>query len=355
MRRLAALLLFAGCGTASPKPSPEPAGSAPVAAVSPEVGESPAVQAKGELRTESMHAPSLGVEKSYLVYLPPGYASGDTRYPVVYMLHGLGGDEDDWSKMGLVAAAEAVGLDAIVVMLDGDDSFYIDSETSVDYEKCLESKRPFGRAKAMETYCVRTAKYESYVVRDMVGHIDATYRTIAKREARAIGGLSMGGYGALNLGMRNTGVFSSVASHSGVAALLYGGPFPYEPGKKNLAEAALATNPTDFTKAIGALGAFLMSVYGEDIEFWRQNDPAFLAKSLNDGDLAIYVDCGTEDDLRLNHGASYLHEVLESRGIAHDFTLAPGNHSAAFWADRIDDSLAFHRKHFEGLSAPTGK
>ncbi len=344
MRRLAVVLTLAACGSKASPPNVEPA--APVAS---EAVPSPAqASEKGTLKTVSMHSEALGVDKSYLVYLPPGYGTAEERYPVVYMLHGLGGSEDNWSKMGLVEAADAVQLGAIVVMLDGDDSFYIDSPSAVDYDKCLESKRPFGRASDMSTYCVQSPRYETYVVSDMVAHVDSTYRTIATREARAIGGLSMGGYGALNLGMRNKDVFSSIASHSGATTLLYAGPFPYEKGKTKL-----VTDPATLSSTVGPIGVFLTSLFGVDIAFWRANDPAHLATTLNNGELAIYIDCGTEDDLRLNHGASYLHEVLESRGVAHDFTLVPGRHNAAFWMDRIDDSLAFHRKHFEGLSAPS--
>lgn len=338
MRGLALLLLLVACGSSTPSQS---APETEVAAG--EVAKEPAAEPEqaGLLKTATFPSDSLGVDKSYLVYLPAGYEGNETRYPVVYMLHGLGGDEDNWSKMGLVTAADKLKLQAIVVMMDGDDSFYANSQTPADYQKCLGQPRTFGRASSLETYCVKHANYETYVATDMVAHVDSTYRTIAKREARAIGGLSMGGFGALMIGMRHKDVFSSVASHSGVTALLYKGPFPFETGKTQLIE-----DPMTVTKNFGRIGTLLYSIFGTDIQNWRDHDPAFLAKSLNDGELAIYLDCGTEDEFRLHNGVSYLHEVLESRGIAHDFTLAPGTHSASFWADRIDDSLAFHTKHF---------
>ncbi len=336
MRRLATLVLLAACGSNSQtQKTPE------TEAVEEVVLAPRPAPTTGLLKTASFQSNALGVTKSYLVYLPAGYDQDESRYPVVYMLHGLGGDEDNWSKMGLIEAADTLGLKAIVVMMDGDDSFYANRVTPADYQTCLGQPRPFGRARSMETYCVKTADYEAYVATDMIRHVDATYRTIAKREARALGGLSMGGFGALMIGMRHKDVFSSVASHSGVAALLYKGPIPFEAGKTELFE-----DPKILAKSFGRIGTLLYSIFGEDVENWRAHDPAHLAKSLSDGELAIYLDCGTEDEFQLHHGASYLHEVLESRGITHDYTLVPGTHSPAFWSDRIDDSLAFHSKQF---------
>ncbi|MCP4445116.1 MAG: esterase family protein [Myxococcales bacterium] len=167
----------------------------------------------GEVKTASFRSEALGVEKSYLVYLPAGYEQGEVRYPVVYMLHGIGGDEDDWSKMNLIDAPDELSLPAIIIMIDGEDSFYANSATLAGYDVCLKVPRPFGHTPSPETYCVRSADYETYVASDMGAHVDSTYRTIAKREARAIGGLPMGGFGALMIVMRHKDTFSSAASH----------------------------------------------------------------------------------------------------------------------------------------------
>jgi len=336
MKRLALLLFLVGCGTngtSSVASTPAAvAETAPVAA---------AAAGHGEVREATFHSASLGVDKTYEVYLPASYAQGDKRYPVVYMLHGLGGSETDWLEMGIVKAAEEVGLDAIVVMLDGDDSFYVNSATPAGFDACLKQPRRFGRADDLKTYCVKSARYEDYVASDAVAHVDATYRTIPNRGARAIGGLSMGGYGALMIGLRHKDTFSSIASHSGIAALLYTGPFPYEKGKEKL-----GTDPAAMMEKGGHLGALLLAVFGQDIEHWREYDPATLAASLQDGDVDLYIDCGTEDEFRLQHGASYLDDVLTAHGVTHSFYLLPGHHSHDFWAARIDDSLLFHKKHF---------
>ncbi|MCP4445115.1 MAG: hypothetical protein GY811_07200 [Myxococcales bacterium] len=96
---------------------------------------------------------------------------------------------------------------------------------------------------------------------------------------------------------------------------------------------------------------FLLSTFCDDVSKWQFHDPAVLAQTLEDGELVLYFDCGTEDGYQLQHGASYLHEVLEACGVAHDFALMPGTHSVAFWAQRIEDSLRFHMGHFAALGA----
>jgi len=347
VRTLAGLVVFAlvaACGSQTAPAPPPVAPAPPAAARAPAV---PTASGPGTVKTATFHSDALGVDKQYYVYLPGGYGDDDARYPVIYMLHGLGGSEDNWPKhMGLPAAADSLNLAAIVVMPDGDDSFYVNWPTEVDYDACLNSKREFGRADDMTTYCVKAPRYEDYITVDLIAHVDATYRTIPERRARAIGGLSMGGYGALMLAMRHPDLYASVASHSGVAALLYKGPYPYENGKVELGD-----DPKTWLANAGVFGALFRRVFGEDLEFWRERDPAHLAAHLADGDLAIYIDCGTEDEFRLQNGAAYLHDILADRGVTHDFELLPGRHTVDFWSDRIDDSLRFHAEQFAASAA----
>lgn len=257
---------------------------------------------------------SLGVRKHYKIWLPAGYDTlTSRRYPVIYMLHGLGGDEENWLGGGaLDQAADQLKLQAIVVMPDGDDSFYANSATNP------------------------AARYEDYMVQDLVGHVDATYRTIAAREARGIGGLSMGGFGALQLAMRHQDLYAAAASHSGVDALLYLGPHPYVAGKVQLLE-----DVRQWGLTIGPIGTLVRGIFGTDPANWRAHDPAHLARSLKDGDLALYLDCGTEDYFLLHDNAQYLHDILLERGVKHEWYLGPGTHTFDFWRERIDDSLAF--------------
>lgn len=332
-----ALVLILGCG-GSQEPAATPAATAPAA--EPPATAAPAGQ--GSFQTGRFESAALGVEKQFHVYLPAGYQDSDQRYPVVYMLHGLSGNESNWRRLGIGDAADEVGLDAIIVMPDGDDGFYSNWVSEVEYDTCLRGSRPFGQELDMRTYCVRQAHYEDYIVQDLVAHVDATYRTIPERDARAIGGLSMGGFGALQLAMKHPDLFGATASHAGVASLLYQGPSPYQRDQVVLTE-----DPRGYIEQAGAFGRHFERIWGDDIATWRAHDPATLAAGLTDGQLAIYLDCGDEDEFKLHLGNQYLHDLLTEHGITHTFELIPGGkHDARFWTSRVDDSLRFFQAFF---------
>lgn len=299
----------------------------------------PASPAAGRVITERFHSDALGVDKQVRIYLPAGYEAA-RRYPVFYYLHGLGGDETDWVDGGkLDQVADRLGLQAIVVMPDGDNGFYIDSAKPVDLDACLRRGAGlFIPSQPRRQTCTRTSSYETYIVHDLIDWVDHHYATIASRDGRAIAGLSMGGYGALMLAMRHPDVFAAAASHSGVDALLYAGPFPYARG-----EVRLLDDPAQWGRAIGPFGAWVRALYGSELATWRAHDPAYLATQLAPGQLRLYLDGGTEDEFRLHDGMQYLHDVLRERGIAHAYYLGPGHHDFRFWAARLPSSLAFLR------------
>ena len=127
----------------------------------------------------------------YNVILPPGYrAASTTRYPVLYLLHGWAGHYTDWITRTQVADYAAQhGL--IVVMPEGNDSWYVDSGGVV------------------------TDKYETYILKELIPDVDKRFRTIQSRYGRAVAGLSMGGYGAIKYGLKYPGTFEFAASISG--------------------------------------------------------------------------------------------------------------------------------------------
>jgi S-formylglutathione hydrolase FrmB len=351
----AAALLGACSGSSKPSPAAPETTSEPIAAGTPPVALTPtpepspplppaATPSDSRLVTQKLQSAALGVEKSVVVYLPRGYdTEPERRYPVFYYLHGLGGDETNWSKSGkLGEAADQLGLDAIVVMPDGDDSFYVDSRLPIDYDKCMKDGSGLFLPGKQDpaTTCVRARKYETYIVKDLVGWVDSTYRTITTREARAIAGLSMGGFGAMELGLRHHELFSAAASHSGAIGLLYAGPRPFVPGK-----AKLVTSVKGATTKRGSSGAWLKGLFGDDLAGWRQVDVVQLANALPPGRVALYIDCGTEDELGLHDNAQYVHEALTAKEIPHEFFLGPGGHNFAFWSARLPHSLAFLREH----------
>jgi len=338
-------LALAACSKQAPAPSPQ-AGDAQGADVAPApVAPAPPTEtpAGGTLSAATFSSASLGVDKRYNIYLPAGYeANPDRRYPVLYLLHGLGGDEDNWPGFGLVEAADAAAFEAIVVMPDGDDSFYANWVGEVDYDQCMAGPRPFGRAADMATYCVRSARYEDYIAADLVRHVDEAYRTVASSTMRAIGGFSMGGFGALMLSMRHPEVFGTAVSHAGVAALRYAGPDPYA----GVDAAVIADDAESWMARLGRFGVLYRRIFGTDLNNWKAHDPAALVAEVEPNAPALYLDCGTEDGFRLNVGAEYVHDLLAARDVPHAFTLTEGRHDPAFVRKRLPESLAFVAAQF---------
>jgi S-formylglutathione hydrolase FrmB len=297
----------------------------------------------GRVVRTKFHSDALGVDKHYLVYLPAGYdASPSTAWPTFYYLNGLTGDETNWvDAIHLDQAADALKLRAIVVMPDGDDSFYVDSAAPIDYDACLkDGSGLFVPSAPRAAQCVRHRAYETYIVDDLVKHVDATYHTIRGREGRAIAGLSMGGFGAWMLALRHPDEFAATASHSGVIALMYAGPHPYAAGK-----VTLVTDPKTWGAAVGGIGTWVRMLLGDDLANWQAHDPASLVLKMAPGKLALYLDCGTEDDFALNDEAAYVHDLLTAHHIEHAYFSGPGHHDLRFWASRVGASLAFLRDH----------
>ena len=137
----------------------------------------------------------------YCVFLPASYASSSDnaqQYPVLYYLHGLGGNAQamalsgEWTLLQDLRRQHKVG-DFLVVAPDGFDAFYINSEDG-------------------------KTRYEDFFFREFVPHIERTYRARPGRAARGITGFSMGGYGALLYAFTHPELFASVSAHS--AALM---------------------------------------------------------------------------------------------------------------------------------------
>jgi enterochelin esterase-like enzyme len=133
-----------------------------------------------------------------VVYLPPGYGTSPRRYPVLYLIHGHPGRAVDWFNGGEAPTTMATLLEhqmvqpMIVVGPTAAVSFTSDSE-------CLNA--------------VGGPQFETYLTRDVVGWVDRRYRTVRQAGGRAIGGMSSGGYCALNLGLRHQDQFSVILAH----------------------------------------------------------------------------------------------------------------------------------------------
>ena len=254
----------------------------------------------------------------YCVFLPASYSAAGAkaqRYPVLYLLHGLGGNEQamavdgEWTALQDLRRDGKVG-DFLVVAPDGWDTFYINSRD----------------AKTL---------YGDFFLREFMPFIERTYRIRTERAARGITGFSMGGYGALRIAFAHPEMFGSVSAHS--AALMREPPEGVDAGASSGNVAA----------------QLLASVFGSPIDrkFWDLNSPFLLAQK-NAAALMktkIYFDCGTEDHYGFYRGASELHQTLDTLKIPHEFHLYPGGHSIAYLLAHLDASFEFHWREFNSV------
>lgn len=240
----------------------------------------------------------MGREMPYRVVLPNGYEKNtSSRYAVVYLLHGLGGHYDNWTERTKLSEY-SVPYNFIIVTPEGENGWYTDGVTDPK------------------------AKYESYIVQELIPEIDKKFRTIADRQNRMIAGLSMGGFGAIKFGVKYPEMFSVAGSFSGaVTAASYRTPDELPPG--NIRTALLATfgEPDSATKKSNDLMAMI-----------REASPEKL-KSLP----FLYIDCGTEDFLFKNN-RDFVNLLVEKK-VPHEFRQLPGSHNWQFWDSQVKEFL----------------
>jgi S-formylglutathione hydrolase FrmB len=249
------------------------------------------------VRTEKLASRLMGREMPYRVLLPSDYADekNTQRFPVVYLLHGLTGHFDNWTDRTKLAEYLSTQR-MIVVTPEGENGWYTDSATDA------------------------SAKYESYIVKELIPEIDRNYRTLASADHRAIAGLSMGGYGAIKFGLKYPELFSLAGSFSGAlgAATITEKEFP------------------------GAIGKTIDAIFGPaDGGARKSNDPFQMIREATPESIKkfpfLYIDCGTEDFLFKNN-RDFANLLLEKR-VSHEFRQLPGGHNWKYWDAQVKEFL----------------
>ena len=294
----------------------------------------------GRVVSATFWSPIMTVRKVARVYLPPSYGAGQRRYPVVYYLHGASGSESDWTAKGHIDATMdslvAAGLpEMIIVMPDGDDGWWT-TWNALNDPGCA---RDTSRRESAASYCVPWPKYDDYVARDLVAHVDSNYRTIADRAHRGVAGLSMGGYGAVSLALGYPDVFSAAASHSGVLSPLLGIPHDGRP--------VPAAEPEDVYELHDRWPAWLwpslrLAVGEHDMFASTARDPArnILRDERRGRPLPpLYVDVGVGDPFLEENRAFVTH--ARAAGARVEYHEWPGKHDWAYWQTHSRESLAW--------------
>ena len=226
-----------------------------------------------------------------------------TPFRLLILLHGYSGSHGDWLK--------GVNLDQLASMHhmaifcpSGENSFYIDD-------------------------VIRDAYYEQYICRELPKFVRETFRISDKREDTFIGGLSMGGYGAIRNGLKNPDVFGGILAFSSAVITDGLSKMPDTAPPQN-GQGGMGMSHSYFVHTFGKPSAIL----GSDV------DPRALAKKLMDSGAEkprFYMACGAEDFLIESNRS--LHQHLESVGYPHKYTEGPGTHSWEYWNLHITEGL----------------
>jgi S-formylglutathione hydrolase FrmB len=242
----------------------------------------------GAVETRTFWSASLDRAMPYRIYLPPGYAASSRRYPTLYLLHGMAASDRQWEELGvgttanrLIAAGTIAPL--IIVMPEGESAYWVDHATDGQ-------------------------KWGRYTAVDVVSDVDANFRTVPTQHSRAIGGLSMGAHGALQLALNYPGEFGAVGAHSLVL------------------------------RRFGSAPAY----FGGLADF-ATRDPMQLVNTKG-CPFALWIDIGKDDPWATL--ATQFDGELTDLGIRHEWHVWSGGHTDVYWKAHVDDYLVFYARTF---------
>jgi enterochelin esterase-like enzyme len=301
-------------------------------------------------------------DRVVLVYLPPSYAADQARrFPVVYLLHGYGGTETTFTER--LATLPDSGN-----RLDGAQGF-----SSAIY--VMPSAYTLHKG-SMYSDSVTTGNWEKFIAEDLVGYIDGHYRTLTTRMSRGLAGHSMGGYGALRIGMKRPELFGSLYLMSSCCLGANRNPSP------EAMKAAEAIKTREQAEEAAKAPGFGVSTTLASAAAWSPNPanpPLFLDLPVKDGKVrpdivakwvanapldtldryadnlkkyyAIGIEVGTKDSLYRSN--QQLHEAMARLGIRHGFEEYDGDHTNRV-KERVDRNLLpFFARYLAAPPNPT--
>jgi enterochelin esterase-like enzyme len=250
----------------------------------------------------------LNKEVHYSIFLPSDYYTSERAYPITYLLHGYGDADDGWIQFGEVNRLADDAIKAgkippmIIVTPDGFTSFYINAADG-------------------------SFNYEDFFIKELIPHIEKTYKVKAEKRFRGISGLSMGGYGSLLYALKYPNLFAAAAPLS--AAI-------WTPDQ--IKEMSKSQFDGYFINSIGKnlLGAERLT------PTWLANSPLGLIEKKTQEEISsvrYWIDCGDDDFLTI--GNAQLHIALTNKNVPHEFRMRDGAHNWTYWRTGIIDALSF--------------
>lgn len=275
--------------------------------------------AQSRFECSAMESKLLKRAVPYCVMLPPSFDAQKTRhYPVLYYLHGLGDNEQSlvngggWELYEQLMRNKKIG-EFLIVTPSGFRSFYVDARSG---------KFP----------------YEEFFFKEFMPAIEKRYRATGTQATRGVMGVSMGGYGALRYAFAHPAVFTSVSAH--MPALSEEVPTSLSsPQEQRMLQSIFGTSGGTNEKGNAIDGAYYKRI--SPFTAAAQAPAAELKR------MAIYFDCGANDDYGFDLGSQALHKALQRRGIAHEFHIYPGRHDWSYIMQHFGASLEFHSKAFK--------
>ncbi|SDX42442.1 alpha/beta hydrolase [Hymenobacter psychrophilus] len=263
-------------------------------------------------RVDTLAIPSAAMQRPYraAVVVPASYAKNkQARYPVLYLLHGAYGHFADWTsktpdKTLLHRLADQYNL--LIVTPEGETfSFYLNSPVNP------------------------ASQFETYITKEVIGQIDRSYRTVARKEGRVITGLSMGGHGALYLSARHPELFAAAGSMSGAL---------------DLSITNRKLNPQEAQQRQSLFNPIL-GPEGPAPNAYSTNSVVNMTDALYRNGLPLIIDCGVDDFLiDINRE---VHRRLVYNHTPHDYTERPGAHTWDYWQNALPYHLVFFQKVLE--------
>ena len=260
------------------------------------------------LKDQTFQSNILKRSIKFAVLLPKDYDSTSTRYPVVYLLHGMGDNESAWYQYGLISyyvdlnAAETVPM--IYVMPQGFNSYWVNKYNG-------------------------SYPYMDMLVDEMVPEIDYLFRTIKDPRKRAVMGFSMGGYGALILPAKNPDVFKT-----GIVLSM-----SFRTDEQYMNESQDGWNSQWGT----IFGGFGSSGTGRITDYYKTLSPFHFFSNPGDASLNgqnYYFDCG-DDEETLSETNDALHVLLRNLNIKHEYRMKNGAHSWDYWHKALPEALKY--------------